>query len=119
MIGIYNEKKPATDVMKLVKKTFVMSPRPVQAAIKWSYWGITATAQVLRGRSVLAEIRERHAERGMDYWRDLEDWVGGYPYECARPAQVEAFVGELGFELKASRTRNTIASVNEYLFLRK
>ena len=24
-------------------------------------------------------------ERGMSFWQDLVDWVGGYPFEVAKP----------------------------------
>jgi 2-polyprenyl-6-hydroxyphenyl methylase/3-demethylubiquinone-9 3-methyltransferase len=118
LIGIYNEKRPATDVMRAVKRTYVASPRFIQAVIKWSYWGVTSGAQLLKGRNPLRDVHERISARGMDYWRDLEDWVGGYPYECASPKAVERFVGALGFALVRCSTRNTIAAVNEYLFRR-
>ena len=118
LIGIYNEKRPGTDIMRWIKRAYVASPPLGQELIKWSYWGVTAAVQVARGRNVSAEIRGRLRERGMDYWRDLEDWVGGYPYECATPEAVRAFVEGQGFTQRAARVRNTIASVNEYLFTR-
>jgi 2-polyprenyl-6-hydroxyphenyl methylase/3-demethylubiquinone-9 3-methyltransferase len=118
LIGIYNKKKPATDVMKVIKRTYSKSGPVVREALKWSYWGVTSAVQIARGRSVLDDIRDRNSQRGMDYWRDLEDWVGGYPYECATPAEVTSFVELMGFKLVNQVVRNTIASVNEFRFIK-
>jgi 2-polyprenyl-3-methyl-5-hydroxy-6-metoxy-1,4-benzoquinol methylase len=38
--------------------------------------------------------------RGMSYWHDFIDWVGGYPFEVATPAQLIGFFEKKGFELK-------------------
>ena len=35
-------------------------------------------------------------ERGMDFWYDVIDWIGGYPYEYALPSEVEAFMRDQG-----------------------
>ena len=29
-----------------------------------------------------------HSKRGMSYWHDIVDWVGGYPFEVAKPEEV-------------------------------
>jgi 2-polyprenyl-6-hydroxyphenyl methylase/3-demethylubiquinone-9 3-methyltransferase len=118
LIGIYNKKRPATDLMKIVKRTYAASGPPLRRALLWSYWGVTSVVQLVRGRNPLAEVRGRRLERGMDYWRDLEDWVGGYPYECASPSEIQSFVAPLGLRLQRSRVRTTLAAVNEFLFER-
>lgn len=37
--------------------------------------------------------------RGMHRWHDLVDWVGGWPFEVARPEDVFRFVRDRGFTL--------------------
>ena len=37
--------------------------------------------------------------RGMNRWRDIIDWVGGYPYEVATPEQIFDFYRSRGFRL--------------------
>jgi hypothetical protein len=32
----------------------------------------------------------------MSWWRDLEDWLGGLPYEYARPEQLIGFLAPRG-----------------------
>lgn len=35
----------------------------------------------------------------MSAWHDVVDWVGGYPFEVAKPEEVFAFFKGKGFEL--------------------
>jgi len=104
--------------MKGIKRTYSASGSVVRAAIRWSYWGVIAAASAVRGISVREQIRDRSTERGMDYWRDLEDWVGGWPYECATPAAVIEFVTALGYTALRHTERSSFAAVNEFLFRR-
>lgn len=43
----------------------------------------------LAARRLGATVSSR--TRGMSPWRDVVDWVGGYPFEVARPEQVFDF----------------------------
>jgi SAM-dependent methyltransferase len=36
--------------------------------------------------------------RGMDYWHDMHDWLGGYPYEAISAPEVDTRLRALGFE---------------------
>ena len=38
----------------------------------------------------------------MDFWFDVIDWVGGYPYEYATSEEVETIVTGGGFQLRRS-----------------
>ena len=37
--------------------------------------------------------------RGMSAWTDLVDWVGGWPFEVAKPEQIFQFFRARGFTL--------------------
>src|SRR5438552_10395328 len=39
------------------------------------------------------------SNRGMNRWRDIVDWVGGYPYEVAKPEEIFEFYRPCGFQL--------------------
>lgn len=49
-----------------------------------------------RAASALTGRRAR-ADRGMDYWHDLHDWLGGYPYESILADEVDVLMRRLGF----------------------
>jgi 2-polyprenyl-6-hydroxyphenyl methylase/3-demethylubiquinone-9 3-methyltransferase len=53
----------------------------------------------------------------MSHWRDLVDWVGGYPYECAKPDAIFSFFHERGFVLDKLRIGGGLGC-SEYVFSR-
>jgi 2-polyprenyl-3-methyl-5-hydroxy-6-metoxy-1,4-benzoquinol methylase len=55
-------------------------------------------------------------ERGMDYWRDLDDWLGGYPFEVAKPERIFGFYKEMGFNLSQMKTCGGRLGCNEFVF---
>lgn len=57
-------------------------------------------------------------ERGMSLWYDMIDWLGGYPFETARPEEIVDFVTRLGFSLKKKKTVGRRQGCNEYVFAR-
>jgi len=57
-----------------------------------------------------------HVKPGMDLWRDILDWLGGYPFEVARPEAVLAFYRERGFTLERMTTVDSRQGCNEFLF---
>jgi len=54
--------------------------------------------------------------RGMSAKHDLVDWVGGYPFEVAKPEEVFAFLFDRGFELRHLKTCGGGLGCNEYVF---
>jgi 2-polyprenyl-6-hydroxyphenyl methylase/3-demethylubiquinone-9 3-methyltransferase len=50
---------------------------------------------------------------------DLVDWVGGYPFEVAKPEQVFEFMRDRGFELRYLKTCAGRLGCNEYVFERR
>lgn len=56
--------------------------------------------------------------RGMSRWYDWVDWVGGYPFEAAKPEEILEFYKQRGFILIKLVTCGGYASVNQYVFKR-
>jgi 2-polyprenyl-6-hydroxyphenyl methylase/3-demethylubiquinone-9 3-methyltransferase len=57
-------------------------------------------------------------ERGMSLWYDMLDWLGGYPFEVAKPEQILRFLRERGFELRELTTAGANGGCNEFVFVR-
>ena len=55
-------------------------------------------------------------ERGMDFWFDVIDWIGGYPYEYAEPADIQSFVQSLGFQELRFKAAQVPTGCNEFVF---
>jgi 2-polyprenyl-6-hydroxyphenyl methylase/3-demethylubiquinone-9 3-methyltransferase len=59
-----------------------------------------------------------YKERGMDFWFDVIDWVGGYPYEYASPKEVEQTIRDQGFLLQRYVPAQVPTGCNEFVFHR-
>ena len=57
--------------------------------------------------------------RGMSWWHDKIDWIGGYPFEVARPEQIFNFYKKLGYSLQVFKTCGGELGCNEFVFQRK
>ena len=60
---------------------------------------------LLRGKRLSTHIKNYEKKRGMNFYHDVRDWVGGYPYESISPAGLRAIVEPLGFTLVRSNVR--------------
>ena len=56
--------------------------------------------------------------RGMNACGDVVDWVGGYPFEAAKPEKVFRFVHDRGFELTWLGTCGGGLGCNEFVFVK-
>jgi 2-polyprenyl-3-methyl-5-hydroxy-6-metoxy-1,4-benzoquinol methylase len=63
-------------------------------------------------------VHSRNNKRGMDPWRDIIDWLGGYPFEVARPEDVLAFYRHRGFILERMTTVDARHGCNEFVLHR-
>jgi 2-polyprenyl-6-hydroxyphenyl methylase/3-demethylubiquinone-9 3-methyltransferase len=54
--------------------------------------------------------------RGMSKWRDIVDWVGGYPYEVAAPEEIFDFFRARGFTLTKLKCGGVGLGCNEFVF---
>ena len=54
----------------------------------------------------------------MDRLHDARDWIGGYPFEVARPEEILDFYRPRGFELIRLKTCAGRIGCNEYVFTR-
>ena len=58
-------------------------------------------------------------ERGMSLWHDMLDWLGGYPFEVARPDEVVDYLVRHGFEPLQTVTVGRRHGCNEFIFKRR
>jgi 2-polyprenyl-6-hydroxyphenyl methylase/3-demethylubiquinone-9 3-methyltransferase len=80
-------------------------------------WGPTTVRDLVRGQPF--ETWRRYAEastRGMSPWRDAVDWVGGLPFEVAKPEQVFEFFQGRGFILRRLKTCAGGHGCNDFVF---
>lgn len=57
-------------------------------------------------------------ERGMSLWYDMVDWLGGYPFEVARPEGIVDFYRDRGFALEKLKAFGSRHGCNEFVFIK-
>jgi SAM-dependent methyltransferase len=110
ILAIYN-KHITSSVWKAIKWIYNQVPRLLQRLMVLFFAGIIYIAKFLVTRS-----NPLKKERGMDFWFDVIDWVGGYPYEYATPNEIEKVVGRDGFQLRRFVPAQVPTGCNEYVF---
>jgi hypothetical protein len=91
------------------------------AAGKWlmrAGYGAQLAAKVIVRDRGLKRLREYDRERGMSWRRDIEDWLGGLPYEVSSPGEVVARLQPAGFRLVRLLDAEGEAGNDVYLFSR-
>jgi SAM-dependent methyltransferase len=98
VIALY-QRTPLCRAWCVEKRLYTNSPAFIQFLVRCLYISAYALRCVIRGINPFAFIRNYKGSRGMDFFHDVHDWVGGYPYESASVKEVEDFVRPLGFEM--------------------
>jgi 2-polyprenyl-3-methyl-5-hydroxy-6-metoxy-1,4-benzoquinol methylase len=120
-IAIYNDQGRASRIWTAVKRAYVGAPGP----FKWvvlapsfvRLWGPSMIRDLLRGKAFATwRSYSRNSARGMHPWRDVVDWVGGYPFEVAKPEEIFDFLREKGFKLDRLFTCAGGVGCNEFVF---
>jgi 2-polyprenyl-6-hydroxyphenyl methylase/3-demethylubiquinone-9 3-methyltransferase len=121
-IAIYNDQGFKSRVWKLVKRLYCSSSfgKFALSGVVLPYFMLRAfAADVLRGRNPASRYANyKHHSRGMSLVHDWIDWLGGYPFEVARPDDVRAFCVQFGLTLKRAKDIGVGWGCNEFVFRR-
>lgn len=121
-IAIYNDQGAMSRLWKKVKKLYIAMPAFLRPVYVLSIILLEETQLFIRkifaGKNPLPFKRweDKKKDRGMSMWFDWVDWVGGYPFEVARPEQIIDPLMEQGFVLKKMITKAGGHGCNEYVF---
>lgn len=124
-ISIYNDQGNASLRWRLLKKVYNKSSngiRLILVLLVGLLWIIrTSFVRLIHLQNPIPFKRwvKTKRERGMSVWHDLVDWVGGYPFEVAKPEEIFEFYRQRGFELLRLKTRGGGHGCNEYMFAKK
>lgn len=113
-IAIYNDQGLTSRYWALVKSVYNKNKiaRYFLVVVHTPYlFGIRWLVRALTGRLSL--------ERGMSLWHDMIDWLGGYPFEVAKPEAVFRFFQDEGFTLEELKTCGGRMGCNEFVFRRQ
>jgi 2-polyprenyl-6-hydroxyphenyl methylase/3-demethylubiquinone-9 3-methyltransferase len=124
-IAIYNDNGSKSRRWAQIKHAYNNLPRllraPFAALAITPHEAKTFLRATLDGRpgEYLRSWIEPDTLRGMSRWRDIVDWVGGYPYEFATPEQIFDFYRERSFTLTKLKCGGVGLGCNEFVFTKE
>jgi SAM-dependent methyltransferase len=109
-IALYNQQGLASRYWTFVKRIYNRYP------VSKPLWIVLHTAYPVLPSVVWRMLRGRKYPRGMNAWVDLLDWLGGYPFEVARPDEITGFFAKRGYRLLQLKDVGRKMGCNEFVF---
>lgn len=113
VIAIYN-KHWSSGIWKLIKRLYNSVPKFLQRGMIWTFFLVIAAAKF----AVTRRNPFRKKKRGMSFYYDVVDWVGGYPYEYATTDRIVTLVEAQGFTCTKVVEAGVPTGCNEFVFRR-
>jgi len=121
-ISIYNDQGNTSDHWTLIKKWYNQSPKFLKpflilyTFVRAGWLKVFIRDTILHLSPLRTWTAYGKTSRGMSAWYDLIDWVGGYPFEVAKPEEIFEFYHSRGFQLQSLKTCGGGLGCNEYVF---
>lgn len=125
-LAIYNDQGPWSRRWAAMKRVYNRLPGPLAALFAVIVMG-PRELRIALGAARRLQLRayarswfenDDSSARGMDRYHDIVDWIGGYPFEVAKPEEVFHFYRERGFVLEKLLTCGGGLGCNHYVFQR-
>lgn len=124
IVALYNDQGVWSKFWKIIKASYNKLPRYLKPLFVILVMGcrelkiIAVPLLKFKFKFILERWSNygKDSGRGMSYWHDLVDWVGGYPFEVAKPEDVFYFLKKRGFSLTQLKTCAGELGCNEYVF---
>ena len=121
-ISIYNDRKYRSKIWKKIKEAYCRGGlnRLLVSAIYIPYtYGRAIIAGIIKFKNPFGYIYNYGVKnRAMSFHHDVIDWLGGYPYEVAKPEMIFHFYKNHGFKLVNLITTNSNGT-NQFCFIKE
>ena len=121
-IAIYNDQGRRSRGWKRVKRTYNKCPKCLRFLILFPcfirLWFPVFLYDLSKGKPFRTWV-EYARNRGMSPWRDVVDWVGGYPFEVAKPEEVFDYFYKRGYNLEKLYTEGKGYGCNQFVFVKE
>lgn len=105
LVLAFYRKTPLCGFWRWEKRIFAKAGGIPRAIIRVVYKTIYVIGLLATGRNPRVYIRGYSSNRGMSWHTDVDDWLGGYPYESVTPEEVRRFLMARGFAEVRSFTK--------------
>lgn len=121
-LAIYNKQQFISAYWMVVKRLYNRSWPKVRCLLNFGFFLFFASelfaADAFRGRNPILRYRGV-GHRGMSVYRDVVDWIGGWPFEVATPEEIFNFFKERELSLTKLVTCGGKHGCNEFVFIAK
>lgn len=120
-ISIYNDQGFQSKFWRFVKQMYCLG--------RGGRWFVTLvffpvfffgllSVDLLSSRNPFKRYRDYYQNRGMSIVHDWIDWLGGYPFEVAKPLDIVQFYEKRGMKLVTLHTVGRKIGCNEFVFVK-
>jgi SAM-dependent methyltransferase len=107
-IALYR-RTPMCWLWRLEKRIYSQASPRTQRIMRLIYEAAFLGAKAATGQNPFAYVRNFYTHRGMRWSNNVHDWLGGYPYESAKPEELAAFFDRSGFIVQRAFTKPVAA----------
>ncbi len=101
VLALYR-KTPACGFWRWEKRLYSRAPSFLRLIVRALYKTLYVAGLLATGRNPRTYISAYVSNRGMSWATDVEDWLGGYPYESVSPGEIRTFMHSRKFSEKRS-----------------
>jgi 2-polyprenyl-6-hydroxyphenyl methylase/3-demethylubiquinone-9 3-methyltransferase len=104
---------------KIEKRWYASARERSQSLVRAVY---VALYRLAKAGKFAVFVKNYRSARGMDFYHDVHDWLGGWPYESVSAADVDRFMQQLGlrrahlFGVRGRRLGLLGSGCNEYVY---
>jgi 2-polyprenyl-3-methyl-5-hydroxy-6-metoxy-1,4-benzoquinol methylase len=117
-IAIYNDQGFKSKLWRKVKKIYCSSTSGKIFTVSVYFTGkiiVRSVVSLIKSKNPLSWYFEYNQQRGMSIVHDWLDWLGGYPFEVAKPEEIFNFYKQDNFLLEKMTTTNSEGN-NQFVF---
>lgn len=113
VLAIYNDQGWISSYWKKIKQLYCKNKWFRPFIVAWHFPYPLVASVLLRLISGRLELN-----RGMNYWHDYLDWLGGHPFEVASPKNIEKYFKKYNFDLVNTNLTKR-SGCSEFVFTKK
>ncbi len=116
-LALYNEKTgiQSSRFWEKVKKIYSKGNIFIKKIIEFLYIIQFFIKGFIKLENRLNYIKNYKSKRGMNWWNDVKDWLGGYPYEYAKVKVVCDYFENKGYKVLKTKDCKNGTGCNEFL----